>query len=117
MYASRDIHTPATLALPPFQISEAELEEASCAMGYGAVKYADLKNHRTTNYKFSFDDMLSLKGNTAVYLLYAHARISGEGGWGCRSVLSRSAIVVPGACQGHRLTLKRLHARPQRFTW
>ena len=46
-------------------------------MGYGAVKYADLKNHRTTDYKFSFDQMLSLNGNTAVYLLYAHARISG----------------------------------------
>ena len=25
---------------------------------------------------FSFDDMLDLKGNTAVYLLYAHARIA-----------------------------------------
>lgn len=24
-----------------------------------AVKYADLKNHRTTNYRFSYDDMLS----------------------------------------------------------
>ena len=46
-------------------------------MGYAAVKYADLKNQRLTNYKFSFDDMLSLKGNTAVYLLYAHARIAG----------------------------------------
>ncbi len=23
------------------------------------VKYADLKNHRTTNYRFSYDDMLS----------------------------------------------------------
>ena len=30
-------------------------------MGYGAVKYADLKNHRMTNYKFSFDNMLSLQ--------------------------------------------------------
>ncbi|PNW84382.1 hypothetical protein CHLRE_03g143887v5 [Chlamydomonas reinhardtii] len=59
------------------EIVEAEVEEAACAMGYGAVKYADLKNHRTTNYKFSFDDMLNLKGNTAVYLLYAHARIAG----------------------------------------
>lgn len=49
-------------------------------MGYGAVKYADLKNHRTTNYKFSFDEMLNLKGNTAVYLLYAHARIAGGDG-------------------------------------
>ena len=46
-------------------------------MGYAAVKYADLKNARLTNYKFSFDDMLSLKGNTAVYVLYAHARIAG----------------------------------------
>ncbi|KAL8499348.1 hypothetical protein ACS0TY_022361 [Phlomoides rotata] len=44
-------------------------------VGYGAVKYADLKNNRTTNYTFSFDQMLSDKGNTAVYLLYAHARI------------------------------------------
>jgi arginyl-tRNA synthetase len=57
-------------------ISDEELDEASSAMGYGAVKYADLKGHRTTNYRFSFDDMLSLQGNTAVYLLYAHARIN-----------------------------------------
>lgn len=27
--------------------------------------------------RFSFDEMLNLKGNTAVYLLYAHARIAG----------------------------------------
>lgn len=45
-------------------------------MGYGAVKYADLKNNRMTDYKFSWDNMLSLQGNTAVYLLYAHARIA-----------------------------------------
>ena len=57
-------------------ISDEELEAASSAMGYGAVKYADLKGHRTTNYRFSFDEMLSLQGNTAVYLLYAHARIA-----------------------------------------
>jgi arginyl-tRNA synthetase len=56
--------------------TEAEAQAAS-AMGYGAVKYADLKNSRLTNYKFSMDDMLSMKGNTAVYLLYAHARIAG----------------------------------------
>jgi arginyl-tRNA synthetase len=58
-------------------IDEAELEAAANALGYGAVKYADLKNSRLTNYKFSFDAMLELKGNTAVYLLYAHARIAG----------------------------------------
>ncbi|GAB4821599.1 hypothetical protein N2152v2_008645 [Parachlorella kessleri] len=57
-------------------ISDEELELCSSAMGYGAVKYADLKAHRLTNYRFSFDEMLSLQGNTAVYLLYAHARIA-----------------------------------------
>ncbi|KAJ7969524.1 Arginine-tRNA ligase [Quillaja saponaria] len=52
-----------------------ELEQTVEAVGYGAVKYADLKNNRLTNYTFNFDQMLSDKGNTAVYLLYAHARI------------------------------------------
>ncbi|CAA6660972.1 unnamed protein product [Spirodela intermedia] len=52
-----------------------ELEKTAEAVGYGAVKYADLKNNRLTNYTFSFDQMLNDKGNTAVYLLYAHARI------------------------------------------
>ncbi|KAI4350782.1 hypothetical protein L6164_005198 [Bauhinia variegata] len=54
---------------------EEEVEKTAEAVGYGAVKYADLKNNRLTNYTFNFDQMLSDKGNTAVYLLYAHARI------------------------------------------
>ncbi|KAK9845941.1 hypothetical protein WJX81_006549 [Elliptochloris bilobata] len=53
-----------------------ELDEAASIMGYGAVKYADLKNNRLTNYKFNFDEMLDLAGNTAVFLLYMHARIA-----------------------------------------
>ncbi|XP_062148458.1 arginine--tRNA ligase, chloroplastic/mitochondrial-like isoform X2 [Alnus glutinosa] len=55
--------------------TEEELEQTAEAAGYGAVKYADLKNNRLTNYTFNFDQMLNDKGNTAVYLLYAHARI------------------------------------------
>lgn len=60
-------------------ISDTELDKSAGIMGYAAVKYADLKNNRTTNYKFMLDDMLSLQGNTAVYLLYAHARIAAIG--------------------------------------
>lgn len=30
-------------------------------MGYGAIKYADLKSNRNTNYRFSYDDMLSMQ--------------------------------------------------------
>lgn len=53
-----------------------ELMEASHIMAIAAVKYADLHNNRLTNYMFSYDRMLDMKGNTAVYLLYTHARIS-----------------------------------------
>ncbi|RCJ40153.1 arginine--tRNA ligase [Nostoc minutum NIES-26] len=45
--------------------------------GISAVKYADLSQNRTSNYIFSFDKMLSDKGNTAPYMLYVYARIQG----------------------------------------
>lgn len=44
-------------------------------IGYSAVKYFDLKQNRMTDYQFSYDRMLDPRGNTAVYLLYAYARI------------------------------------------
>ncbi|MBD2446401.1 arginine--tRNA ligase [Nostoc sp. FACHB-152] len=46
-------------------------------IGISAVKYADLSQNRTSNYIFSYDKMLDLKGNTAPYMLYAYARIQG----------------------------------------
>ncbi|VVA93284.1 unnamed protein product [Arabis nemorensis] len=52
-----------------------ELNQTAEAVGYGALKYADLKNNRSTDYSFSFDQMLNDKGDTVVYLLRAHARI------------------------------------------
>ena len=57
-------------------MDEDKLQEAARIMGISAIKYADLHNNRTTNYTFSYDRMLDLKGNTAVYLLYTHARSS-----------------------------------------
>ncbi|MEP0872592.1 arginine--tRNA ligase [Trichocoleus desertorum AS-A10] len=44
-------------------------------VGISAVKYADLSQNRNSNYIFSFNKMLDLKGNTAPYMLYAYARI------------------------------------------
>ena len=40
----------------------AELEAAAAVIGYGAVKYFDLKQHPTTNYIFSYERMLDTKG-------------------------------------------------------
>jgi arginyl-tRNA synthetase len=52
-----------------------QVHSVASAMGYGAVKYFDLRRNPTSNYKFSYDQMLDTKGNTAIYLLYAHARL------------------------------------------
>jgi arginyl-tRNA synthetase len=61
-----------------------DLDRVAATIGVGAVKYADLSQNRQSNYIFSFDKMLSLKGNTAPYLQYAYARIRSilrEAGW------------------------------------
>ncbi|MEY9876948.1 arginyl-tRNA synthetase [Streptacidiphilus sp. MAP12-33] len=44
-------------------------------VGIGALKYADLSNNRIKDYVFDPDRMLSLTGDTATYLQYAHARM------------------------------------------
>ena len=56
-------------------MSPEEIEKASLVLGYGGMKYYDLKQNRTMDYAFSYDRMLSPDGNTIVYIEYAHARI------------------------------------------
>ncbi|HMO26548.1 MAG TPA: arginine--tRNA ligase, partial [Tepidisphaeraceae bacterium] len=56
-------------------LPDAERAEIARAVGIGAVKYFDLARDRVGDYIFSFDAMLSMDGNTAPYLQYAHARI------------------------------------------
>jgi arginyl-tRNA synthetase len=53
------------------------LDRVAQIVGIGAVKYADLSMNRESNYRFSYERMLSLNGNTAPYMLYAYARICG----------------------------------------
>jgi arginyl-tRNA synthetase len=54
-----------------------EKDAISRAVGLGAVKYAELSQARTTDYVFDWDKMLSLKGDTAPYLLYSYVRTRG----------------------------------------
>lgn len=54
--------------------SAEEKEEIARIIGTAAVKYAELSQNRLTDYKFSWDKMLSLQGNTAPYLLNAYVR-------------------------------------------
>lgn len=65
--------------------------EVAEVVGVGAVKYADLSQNRTTDYKFNWDKMLAMDGNTATYMQYAYAR--------CRSILRKAGHPdgIPGA--------------------
>ncbi|PWI45563.1 arginine--tRNA ligase [Streptomyces sp. ICBB 8177] len=66
-----------------------EVGERSVQVGIGAVKYADLSTSRARDYVFDLDRMVSLNGDTSVYLQYAYARI--------RSILRRAQERTPKA--------------------
>ncbi|KAI9917711.1 hypothetical protein PsorP6_012382 [Peronosclerospora sorghi] len=53
-----------------------QVDAAAEKLGYGAVKYFDLRQIPTSNYIFSFDWMLYTNGDTAVYLMFAYTRLS-----------------------------------------
>jgi len=52
-----------------------EKKNIARVVGLGAVKYADVRQDRTSDYEFAWNKLLALDGNTAPYLLYAVARI------------------------------------------
>lgn len=55
-------------------LSTVEAGARAREIGIGAVKYADLSTGRARDYVFDLDQMVSLTGDTGVYLQYAHAR-------------------------------------------
>ncbi|MFD6534235.1 arginine--tRNA ligase [Streptomyces sp. NPDC060184] len=70
-------------------LSEEEIVENGRYVGIGAVKYADLSTSAVRDYKFDLDQMVSLNGDTSVYLQYAYARI--------RSILRKAGDAEPVA--------------------
>ncbi|MFW2390397.1 MAG: arginine--tRNA ligase [Polyangiales bacterium] len=51
-----------------------EIDDVSRVVGIGAVKYADLRQNRLSDYQFDWDKMISFQGNAGPYLQYAYAR-------------------------------------------
>ncbi|MFJ4007942.1 arginine--tRNA ligase [Streptomyces sp. NPDC090023] len=70
-------------------LTEDEIVENGRYVGVGAVKYADLSTSAVRDYKFDLDQMVSLNGDTSVYLQYAYARI--------RSILRKAGEARPVA--------------------
>ncbi|MGW8973137.1 arginine--tRNA ligase [Streptomyces platensis] len=70
-------------------LTEQEITENGAQVGIGAVKYADLSTSPSRDYKFDLDQMVSLNGDTSVYLQYAYARI--------RSIFRKAGDAAPAA--------------------
>ncbi|MER5475658.1 arginine--tRNA ligase [Streptomyces sp. NPDC002734] len=71
------------------ELTEEEIAERGAQVGIGAVKYADLSTSANRDYKFDLDQMVSLTGDTSVYLQYAYAR--------ARSILRKAGEARPVA--------------------
>ncbi|MFI1017347.1 arginine--tRNA ligase [Streptomyces sp. NPDC020965] len=70
-------------------LSEREITENGQYVGIGAIKYADLSTSAVRDYKFDLDQMVSLNGDTSVYLQYAYARI--------KSIIRKAGDTAPAA--------------------
>ncbi|MFG3504843.1 arginine--tRNA ligase [Streptomyces sp. NPDC047821] len=70
-------------------LTEDEIAERAAQVGIGAIKYADLSTSASRDYKFDLDQMVSLNGDTSVYLQYAYARI--------KSIIRKAGEARPAA--------------------
>jgi arginyl-tRNA synthetase len=65
------------------ELTDEEIDDIAETIGIGAIKYADLSQNRTSDYKYDEKKMLAMDGNTATYMQYAYVRCHGifrEGG-------------------------------------
>ena len=56
-------------------LSEAEFADTAHKVAVAALKFAELSNHRMTNYIFDLDRFMSFEGKTGPYLLYQAVRM------------------------------------------
>jgi arginyl-tRNA synthetase len=66
------------------ELSDAVIDDIAQAVGVGAIKYADLSQNRTSDYKYDLEKMTSTEGNTATYMQYAYAR--------CRAIFRKGEV-------------------------
>ena len=71
-------------------LDPAEQHQIARKVGLAAIKYADLSNHRTSDYLFDLERFTSFRGRTGPYILYSAVRI--------KSILRRATEqgIVPG---------------------
>ncbi len=77
-------------------LNEEQRKNVSRVVGVAALKYADLVQNRESDYVFSYEKMVALRGNTATYMQYAYARtqsIFARGGIDIESLRNSAAVI------------------------
>ena len=62
---------------PPPELDDVTRAAVAETVGIGAIKYADLRHNRESDYVYDEDKMLATTGDTATYMQYAYARVCG----------------------------------------
>lgn len=63
-----------TLEKQELNVDASQINALAEAIGIGAVKYADLKHNRLSDYRFEWDKLIAFHGNASPYLQYVYAR-------------------------------------------
>lgn len=90
------------IAAGRLRVRPEEMHEVSRVVGIGAVKYADLRQNRLSDYQFDWDKMISFQGNAGPYLQYAYARcasIFAKGGIDMGSIAAGTTIALDAAAE------------------
>jgi arginyl-tRNA synthetase len=87
---------------------EEERDAIAAMVGLGALKFGDLSNHRTSNYKFDLDRFTSFEGRTGPYLQYGGVRIQSILRNAAEQGLGPGAVVAPTVDQERDLMLRLL---------
>ncbi|MBT8452401.1 MAG: arginine--tRNA ligase [Deltaproteobacteria bacterium] len=74
-----------------------EIGEVARVVGIGAVKYADLRQNRLSDYQFDWDKMISFQGNAGPYLQYAYAR--------CASIFAKGGLEMDAIAESASIRL------------
>ncbi len=81
------------------ELSEQQRSNIANVVGHAAIKYADLSQNRVSDYVYSEEKMVALRGNTATYLQYSYARV--------QSIFARGQVDVEALrSAGHAIKLE-----------
>jgi arginyl-tRNA synthetase len=83
------------------ELDDSTRADVAEAVGIGGIKYADLRHNRESDYVFSWEKMLAKTGDTATYIQYSYARISG---------IFRKGNVDPASLQSNGARIRFTHA-------